>query len=84
MLKVSFRKFKNRKIIIIFMRNTNIYHLIKHIFVYGEMENGRNGNALTIYGSAMHFSLDNNKILPILTTKKVAWKTCAYEIIMVY
>lgn len=54
-------------------------NLIKHILSYGEMVNGRNGKALTIFGSAMHFSLDNNKI-PILTTKKVAWKTCAKEL----
>ena len=53
--------------------------LIKDIIQYGTMINGRNGNALTVYGSAMHFNLDNNTI-PILTTKKVAWKTCAKEL----
>ena len=31
------------------------------------------------YGSAMHFSLEDN-VIPILTTKKVAWKTCAKEL----
>ena len=33
-----------------------------------------------IYGSAMHFSLENNT-LPFLTTKKVAWKTCLRELL---
>ena len=53
--------------------------LIKDIINYGKMVNGRNGNALTVFGCAMHFNLENNTI-PILTTKKVAWKTCAKEL----
>ena len=53
--------------------------LIKDILTEGEMIEGRNGKALTIFGSAMHFNLSNNTI-PILTTKKVAWKTCAKEL----
>tara|TARA_R110002074_G_C12459039_1_gene659275 strand:+ start:89 stop:1006 length:918 start_codon:yes stop_codon:yes gene_type:complete len=53
--------------------------LIKDILLEGQMVNGRNGNALTIFGSAMHFDLTENTI-PILTTKKVAWKTCAKEL----
>ena len=53
--------------------------LIKDILNQGELINGRNGNALTIFGSAMHFDLTENTI-PILTTKKVAWKTCAKEL----
>jgi thymidylate synthase len=44
------------------------------------MINGRNGNAKTIYGSSMHFSLQNG-IIPLLTTKKVAWKTCLKELL---
>jgi thymidylate synthase len=41
---------------------------------------GRNGKTLSIYGSAMRFSLENNKI-PLITTKKVAWKTCLRELL---
>ena len=55
-------------------------NLIKHILDYGTMIEGRNGNALTIYGSSMHFSLENNT-WPLLTSKKVAWKTCAKELL---
>jgi thymidylate synthase len=54
-------------------------NLIKDIIEHGTMINSRNGNAQTIFGSAMHFNLSNNTI-PILTTKKVAWKTCAKEL----
>ena len=53
--------------------------LIRDILEYGCMIDGRNGKALTIFGSAMHFNLKNNTI-PILTTKKVAWQTCAKEL----
>ena len=44
--------------------------LIEDIINNGTMVNGRNGNALTTFGSAMHFSLENN-IVPILTTKNI-------------
>ena len=53
--------------------------LINDILAYGEMVDGRNGNALTVFGSSMHFNLSDNTI-PILTTKKVAWRTCAKEL----
>ena len=54
--------------------------LIKDILQYGIMENGRNGNVLTVVGAAMQFSLKDGKI-PLLTTKKVAWKTCLKELL---
>ena len=41
---------------------------------------GRNGNVLMVTGSAMHFSLENGTI-PLLTTKKVAQKTCLRELL---
>ena len=47
--------------------------LIKHIVAKGTMENGRNGNALTVFGGAMHFDLNDGKI-PLLTTKKLPGK----------
>ena len=54
--------------------------LIQNILDKGIMEKGRNGNTLSIFGASMRFSLKYNKI-PILTTKKVAWKTCLKELI---
>lgn len=54
--------------------------LIEDIIEHGEMIEGRNGATKTVIGSAMHFSLENGKI-PLLTTKKVAWKTCLKELL---
>ncbi len=56
--------------------------LIGDIIQEGTLEKGRNGNTYSVFGSAMHFSLENNKI-PILTTKKVAWKTCLRELLWI-
>ena len=54
-------------------------NLIHDILEEGSMEEGRNGKTLTVFGAAMHFSLENN-VIPILTTKRVAWKTCLKEL----
>lgn len=54
--------------------------LIKDIIEHGEFVDGRNGRTKTLIGSSMHFPLSNNTI-PLLTTKKVAWKTCLKELI---
>jgi len=55
-------------------------NLIQKILDRGTLEHGRNGNTLSIFGESMRFSLENGKI-PILTTKKTAWKTCLKELI---
>ena len=55
-------------------------NLVKDILDDGTLEKGRNGNTLVNIGSTMHFSLKDNKI-PILTTKKTAWKTCLKELL---
>ena len=55
-------------------------NLISDILSNGTMEHGRNGKTKVVFGAAMHFSLADNKI-PILTTKKVAWKTCLKELL---
>ena len=39
-----------------------------------ELIQGRNGITKTIFGTSMRFSLENE--FPLLTTKKMAWKTC--------
>ena len=55
-------------------------NLIKNILDHGFFEEGRNGRTKSIFGHSMRFSLENNKI-PILTTKKTAWKTCLKELL---
>jgi thymidylate synthase len=54
--------------------------LINDILEEGSMEEGRNGLTKSIFGAAMHFSLENGTI-PLLTTKRVAWKTCLKELL---
>ncbi len=55
-------------------------NLINDILVYGINEEGRNGVTKAIFGAAMHFNLEDDRI-PLLTTKKVAWKTCLKELL---
>jgi thymidylate synthase len=55
-------------------------NLIKDILENGTWEEGRNGKTKSIFGNMMRFSLKDGKI-PILTTKKTAWKTCLKELL---
>lgn len=64
--------------------------LVKHILEYGYKEKGRNGNVLTHIGGAMRFPLYeqdtrsknyNKPIMPLMTTKRLAWKTCLKELL---
>jgi len=54
--------------------------LINDIITNGSLDEGRNGTVLSLFGKTMRFSLENNTI-PILTSKKVAWKTCLKELL---
>ena len=54
--------------------------LISSILDKGEFQQGRNGNVYSSIGKSMRFSLKNNT-MPLLTTKKVAWKTCLKELL---
>jgi len=67
------------------MQSTNkeeqqYYDLINDILTNGSLDEGRNGTVLSLFGKTMKFSLENNTI-PILTSKKVAWKTCLKELL---
>ena len=54
-------------------------NLIDDIICRGNEKTGRNGNTRSIFGTNMRFSLENDTI-PLLTTKKLAWKTCLKEL----
>jgi thymidylate synthase len=54
--------------------------LIKNIIKNGVKEKGRNGTTYTQIGAMMRFSLEKNKI-PIMTTKKLAWRVCLKELL---
>ena len=55
-------------------------NLVRNIHSNGFWEQGRNGKTKGIFGASMRFSLKNGQI-PILTTKKTAWKTCLKELL---
>lgn len=55
-------------------------NLIDNILENGIWEEGRNGKTQSVFGPSMRFSLKDGKI-PVLTTKKVAWKTCLKELL---
>jgi thymidylate synthase len=55
-------------------------HLIENIIENGIWQEGRNGKTKSLFGASMRFSLNNGQI-PILTTKKTAWKTCLKELL---
>jgi thymidylate synthase len=55
-------------------------NLLENILENGVWEEGRNGKTKSIFGHSMRFSLKDGKI-PILTTKKTAWKTCLKELL---
>lgn len=65
------------------MENSEEYqylNLLKDILENGHWEEGRNGKTKSIFGASMRFSLKDGKI-PIITTKKTAWKTCLKELL---
>tara|TARA_B100000282_G_C31657787_1_gene456079 strand:- start:99 stop:977 length:879 start_codon:yes stop_codon:yes gene_type:complete len=55
-------------------------NLIKYILNNGTFEDGRNGRTKSVFGYSMRFSLRDG-VVPLLTTKRVAWKTCFHELI---
>ena len=64
-----------------FIRNETEYlNLIRTVMQFGDKKTGRNGNTLSYFGHQMRFDLRNN-MMPIITTKKMAWKTCLKELL---
>ena len=55
-------------------------NLLREILERGTWEEGRNGRTKSVFGHSMRFSLQNGQI-PILTTKKTAWKSCLKELL---
>jgi thymidylate synthase len=74
--KISINIFKNNR----FHEEYQYLSLVENILENGTWEESRNGRTKSIFGNMMRFSLKNGNI-PILTTKKTAWKTCLKELI---
>lgn len=77
---VTINKYKDRDQTQPYHEEYQYLNLLSDILKEGSIEEGRNGFTKCVYGSAMHFSLEGGKI-PILTTKKTAWKTCLKELL---
>ena len=60
-------------------QETQYLNLVRTILRDGSHESTRNGNVLSIFGHSMRFQLKDG-ILPLLTTKKMAWKSCFKEL----
>ena len=54
--------------------------LVKDVINDGYLEETRNGMTKMLFGKTMEYSLKNN-VIPIFTTKRVAWKTCLKELL---
>jgi thymidylate synthase len=54
--------------------------LVRKILDSGQLVEGRNGATLCTIGEPLKFNLRGNK-LPLLTTKRVFWKTCLRELL---
>lgn len=54
--------------------------LIRDVLTRGYVETTRNGQTISLFGCNMRFSLAGDTI-PLLTTKKLAWKTCLKELL---
>ena len=55
-------------------------NLIYDILEENHEHNSRNGSTFSIFGAGMVFSLEQG-LIPILTTKQMAWKTCLKELL---
>ena len=77
---VKLNKYKNQDINSDQHEEYQYLNLLHDILEDGSEVVGRNGTTKAVYGAAMHFTLTDNT-LPLLTTKKVAWKTCLKELL---
>lgn len=55
-------------------------NLVREILADDIITEGRNGEVYSIFGANMRFTLTDG-IMPILTTKKMAWRTCLKELL---
>lgn len=62
------------------MGETDYIALVKEVLASGSWCEGRNGKTLCKIGATLRFDISNGK-LPLLTTKRVAWRTCLRELL---
>ncbi len=54
--------------------------LVRDVLEHGDKQEGRNGRVRVVVGAAMAFSLRDGQV-PFITTKRLAWRTCAKELL---
>ena len=54
--------------------------LVGEVLEHGDVQEGRNGKVRVVVGAALGFSLRDGAV-PLLTTKRLAWKTCLKELL---
>ena len=79
-IRMFFKHVHNNKNNNVFKNDIQYLQLISNVLDKGEMRKGRNGNVISLFGEKMEFSLNNYKV-PVITTKKLAWKTCLKELL---
>ena len=79
-IRMFFKDVHNNKNNNMFKNDIQYLQLISNVLDKGEMRKGRNGNVISLFGEKIEFSLNNYKV-PVITTKKLAWKTCLKELL---
>lgn len=77
---LTLNKYKNQDKTQDFHEEHQYLNICSDILKEGELIQGRNGFTKVTIGGVMHFSLQEGSI-PLLTTKKMAWKTCLKELL---
>lgn len=84
LINIGFKSkaFDENPVSVVLLNNEEQHYLdvLEKVLKEGTVEKGRNGNTISIFGESLRFSLKDG-VIPILTTKKVAWKTCLKELL---
>jgi len=80
MFRESVRSILRRTLPTVHYHEFEYIDLVQRIINVGERKKTRNGNTIGLFGQQMTFPLDNRSV-PVLTTKKMAWKTCLKELL---
>lgn len=77
--EVSFRYLTYKKKEYEYYAENAYLNVLRCILDHGNKRKTRSGNTLSLFGSRLEFDLNSG--IPLLTTKKMAWKTCLKELL---
>ena len=78
-LRMFFKNIHNTTNNTSFKNDIEYLNLVSKVLKNGKTQRW-NVNVLSSFGEKMEFSLNNYKV-PVITTKKLAWKTCLKELL---